>query len=103
MLMSLTWREPGTDGQGPFSPLPEDTEDWVDTEFWVRHCEGFRVDSHRRRLGVVECVAAEDAMDGTEVVAVRTGGLRLRRMMVALDDIVEVRPSECRLIVLDPR
>jgi len=24
--MSLTWREPGTDGQGPFSPLPEDTE-----------------------------------------------------------------------------
>jgi len=97
ILMSLTWREPVTDGQGPFSPLPEDTE------YWVRHCEGFRVDSHRRRLGVVECVAAEDAMDGTEVVAVRTGGLRSRRMMVALDDIVEVRPSECRLIVLDPR
>jgi len=24
-------------------------------------------------------------------------------VMVALDDIVEVRPSECRLIVLDPR
>ena len=97
MLMSLTWREPGADGQVPFSALPEDTE------YWVRHCEGFRVDSPRRRLGVVECVAAEDAMDGTEVVAVRTGGLRSRRVMVALDDIVEVRPSECRLIVLDPR
>ena len=26
MLMALTWREPGTDGQGPFSPLPQDTE-----------------------------------------------------------------------------
>jgi len=24
-------------------------------------------------------------------------------VMVGLDDIVEVRPSECRLIVLDPR
>ena len=61
------------------------------------------MDSHRRRLGVVECVAAEGAMDGAEAVAVRTGGLRSPRVMVALDDIVEVRPSECRLIVLDPR
>ncbi len=97
MLMSLTWREPGAAGQAPFSPLPEDTE------YWLRHCEGFRVDSGRRRLGVVECVAAEDAMDGAEVVAVRTGGFRSRRVMVALDDVVEVRPSECRLIVLGPR
>ena len=97
MLMSLTWREPGADGQEPFSPLPEDTE------YWVRHCEGFRVDSPRRRLGVVERVAAEDAMDGAEVVAVRTRGLRSRTLTVALEDIVEVRPSECRLIVLDPR
>jgi hypothetical protein len=97
MLMSLTWREAGVDEQGPFSPLPQDTE------YWLRHCEGFRVDSSRRRLGVVECVAAEDSMEGTEVVAVRTGGFRSRRMMVALDDVVEVRPSECRLIVLDRR
>ena len=97
MLMSLTWREPGAAGEERFSPLPEDTG------YWVRHCEGFRVDSPRRRLGVVECAAAEDAMGGAEAVAVRTGGLRSRRVMVALDDIVEVRPSECRLIVLDPR
>jgi hypothetical protein len=97
MLMALTWREPGVDGQGPSSPLPGDTE------YWLRHCEGFRVESPRRRLGVVECVAAEDALEGAEVVAVRTGGFRSRRVMVALDDVIEVRPSECRLIVLDPR
>jgi len=97
MLMSLTWRDPDAGGEGPFSPLPEDTG------YWLRHCEGFRVDSGRRRLGVVECVAAGDAMDGAEVVAVRTGGLRSRRVLVALDDVVEVRPSECRLIVLGPR
>ena len=96
MLMSLTWREPGTEGRGPFSPLPGDTD------YWLRHCEGFRVESDRRRLGVVECVAADDALEGADVVAVRTGGLRSRRVMVALDDVVEVRPSECRLIVLDP-
>jgi hypothetical protein len=97
MLMALTWRDPEASVRGPFSPLPEDTG------YWLRHCEGFRVDSGRRRLGVVECVAAEDAMDGAEVVAVRTGGLRSRRVLVALDDVVEVRPSECRLIVLSPR
>jgi hypothetical protein len=97
MLMSLTWREPGAEGEGPFSPLPGDTE------YWLRHCEGFRVESPRRRLGVVEFVAAEDALEGAEVVAVRTGGFRSRRVMVALDDVIEVRPSECRLIVLDPR
>jgi hypothetical protein len=97
ILMSLTWREPGVDDQGPFSPLPQDTE------YWLRHCEGFQVDSSSRRLGVVECVPAEDALDGVEVVAVRTRGFRSRRMMVALDDVVEVRPSECRLIVLDRR
>ncbi len=96
-LMSLTWREPGVGGQGPFSPLPQDTD------YWLRHCEGFRVESSRRRLGVVECVPAADALDGAEVVAVRTRGLRSRTMMVALDDVVEVRPSECRLIVLDRR
>ena len=83
-------------GQDALSPLPEDTG------YWLRHCEGFRVDSSRRRLGV-ECVAAEDAMEGAGVVAVRTGGFRSRRVMVALDDVVEVRPSECRLIVLDRR
>ena len=97
ILMSLTWRGPGADGGGPFSPLPEDTE------YWLRHCEGFQVDSSRRRLGVVECVPAHDTLDGVEVVAVRTRGWRSRRMMVALDDVVEVRPSECRLIVLDRR
>jgi hypothetical protein len=97
ILMSLTWRERGGEGQGPFSPLPQDTG------YWLRHCEGFQVDSSRRRLGVVECVPGEDALDGAEVVAVRTRGLRSRRMMVALDDVVEVRPSECRLIVLDRR
>jgi hypothetical protein len=97
MLMALTWRDPEASVRGPFSPLPEDTG------YWLRHCEGFRVDSGRRRLGVVECVAAEDAMDGAEVVAVRTGGLRSRRVLVALHDVVEVRPSECRLIVFSPR
>jgi len=97
MLMSLTWRDPGMAGQDALSPLPEDTG------YWLRHCEGFRVDSSRRRLGVVEGVAAEDAMEGAGVVAVRTGGFRSRRVMVALDDVVEVRPSECRLIVLDRR
>ena len=97
MLMSLTSRVRAGDGGEPFASLPEDTG------YWLRHCEGFRVESGRRRLGVVECVAAGDAMDGAEVVTVRTGVLRSRRLTVALDDVVEVRPSECRLIVLDPR
>src|SRR4051794_40152848 len=97
MLMSLTWRDPGMAGQDAPSPLPEDTG------YWLRPCEGLRVDSSRRRLGVVGGVGAEDAMEGAGVVAVRTGGFRSRRVMVALDDVVEVRPSECRLIVLDRR
>jgi hypothetical protein len=97
MLMSLTWRDPAAADQDALSPLPEDTG------YWLRHCEGFRVDSTRRRLGVVECVAAEETMEGAGIVAVRTGGFRSRRVMVPLEDVVEVRPSECRLIVLDRR
>jgi len=93
LMLALTNRTPEPPAGGPGTPWP------LDEDYWLRHCEGFRVDSGAGRLGVVESVGPGARADRPDVVAVRSGGLRPRTTIVSVGDIVEVRPAERRLII----
>jgi hypothetical protein len=70
-----------------------------DRNYWLARCEGFEVYAGRTRLGVVESLRFERHTDRPDSVVVRSGLLRLRRTVVAVDDVVEILPRRKRLLL----
>lgn len=93
VMLALTQRRAASVIGDPHTPWP------IDEDYWLRHCEGFRVDDDGKRLGVVECVAFRSRADVPDVILVRSGRLHLHVAAVAVSDVVEVRPAERRLVV----
>ena len=59
-------------------------------EYWLGHCEGFRVEDDTRRLGIVdEVVGAEDE---PEALVVRGGLFANRVHTVPVGDVLEIEP-----------
>lgn len=77
----------------PGSPWP------VDENYWLGHCEGFRVDSPGGRLGIVEHVVYGSRVDRPDLVAVSRGVWRVRTAEVPVADVVEVLPAQERLVL----
>lgn len=71
----------------------------ADENYWLGHCEGFWVDRPDGRLGVVEHVVYRSRVDRPDAVAVRRGLWRSQTVTVPVADVVEVRPSQSRLVV----
>jgi hypothetical protein len=67
--------------------------------YWLRRCHGFRVESDRGRIGVVEDVlyGAEPARPAALVV--RRGVLRQRVDVIPLEDVEAIYPRLERLVV----
>jgi hypothetical protein len=64
----------------------------IDTEYWLRSCEGFDVWGPGGRVGIVEQVRERDL-----VVA---AGLFRRRVLVApLSSVIEIEPKRMRLVL----
>lgn len=93
VMLALTQRRAASVLGDPHTPWP------IDEDYWLRHCEGFQVDDDGRRLGVVECVAYRSRADVPDVILVRSGRLHLHVAVVAVRDVVEIRPAERRLVV----
>jgi hypothetical protein len=89
LLLALTTREPEL---GSGSPP-------VDEEYWLSHCEGFRVDGPEGRLGVVDHLVYRSRADRPDIVAVTSGMWRARTAEVLVSDVVEVWPAQARLVV----
>lgn len=64
-----------------------------------RHYRGFRVYSHDGNVGYVEDVLFGHDRERPLALAVRSGLFHSRIELVAFDDIVEILPSERRLVV----
>jgi hypothetical protein len=66
-------------------------------DYWLGHCEGFRVVGPQGRIGLVEAVLGEE--DEPEALVVRTGlfGTRASVLPVADVDFVEPR-AECVVV-----
>ena len=68
-------------------------------DYWLGHCEGFRVQSPEGEVGVVESVVyAADAGRPT-YLAVTGGWLRLRTALVPCSEVVSIDARQTRLDV----
>lgn len=75
----------------------------ADAEYWLGHCEGFRVEGAVGSVGMVEYVVVDPLVDGPSLVVVRQDGLKRHRTVdIPVDDVVEIRPAERRLVLGSP-
>jgi hypothetical protein len=68
-------------------------------DYWLRRCEGFRVDSPDGRVGFVEEVRYESRLDRPDVIAVRVGLLARLLLIVPVGEIAEILPGDERIVL----
>jgi hypothetical protein len=66
--------------------------------YWLRTCEGFRVDSTSGRVGVVEEVRVSSSKE-PEALAVRAGIFRMRLVIVPVSQVERVVPARKRVLL----
>lgn len=88
--MSVFVRKP-THGAGSFDEELGGREPF-DRDYWLSHCEGFRVDFVDGVHGFVEEVRHALDPDRAPVLAVRVGRLGRRVVLVPVDDVAFVVP-----------
>lgn len=67
-------------------------------EYWLRHCEAYRVETPGGRLGFVETVFFSQD-DEPAAIAVRTGGAETQIVLVSVEAVEQIRP-DCETVVL---
>ena len=72
-----------------------------DRDYWLSHCEGFRVDTAHGRLGFVEEVRGGDDRYG-DVLAVRVGLLGRRIVLVPATEVDAIVPRAERIWLHSP-
>ena len=70
-----------------------------DRDYWLRRCEGFRVDSRTGRVGTVEELRFGSNAERPDSLAVRTGWLRRRLIVVPIEQVGEIVPRQERIIL----
>jgi hypothetical protein len=68
-------------------------------DYWLGRCQGFRVDSQHRRVGVVEEVRYTSRCDRPDVIAVRPRRLRGLLFIVPVEEVAKIFPGR-ELVVL---
>ena len=68
-----------------------------ETDDWLCRCEGFEVDSPEGRLGIVEWVVFRSRHDRPDALAVQTGHVLHRSVLIAVADVESVLPEEARI------
>jgi hypothetical protein len=68
-------------------------------DYWLRRCEGFRVDSPQGRVGFVEEVRYASRLDRPDLIAVRAGLLGRLLLIVPVGEIAEILASEERIVL----
>ena len=71
----------------------------VAAAYWLRHCDGFRVDGPNGRIGVVDHVEQGGEADVPDIMAVASGLWRIRLSRIPLADVVQVDPGRRRVVV----
>jgi hypothetical protein len=65
--------------------------------YWLRRCQGFRVDSEGSRIGIVEDVLYGAEYDRPSALLVRPGIFKRRLEAISLEDVEAIYPREQRL------
>jgi hypothetical protein len=80
-------------------PAPSVTSP-LEREYWLGHCDGFRVDGRRGRIGVVEEV--RPAKGGDTLLVIRLGMLGLKSVAISTREVFEIVPRDRRLWLRTP-
>jgi hypothetical protein len=72
-------------------------EELFDRDYWLTHCEGYRVDTGRGRLGFVETVILGENPPDDTCLAVRAGWLGRRVVLVPLSSVAFIVPQAERI------
>lgn len=76
----------------------------VDPEYWLAHCEGYRVESPGGRVGIVEDVRHAEGAERAESLAVLAGMFGRRRLIIDVRDVSAIVPYEqCVLLKADAK
>lgn len=81
------------------SPGPGPARSSYDREYWLRRCEGFRVDSPGGRVGTVAELRFRSNAERPDALAVRTGWLRRRLLLVPVEQVEHVLPRQERIVL----
>jgi hypothetical protein len=73
--------------------------DGVEDDYWLSHCEGYRVESSGGRIGLVEEVRRAADNGQAESLAVLAGIRGLRRLVIPVSEIALVVPHDERLVL----
>lgn len=65
-----------------------------DRDYWLCRCEGFRVESGRSRVGVIEEVRYRRFHDRPDELVVRGGLFGTRVALVPIEDVLEIVPRQ---------
>jgi hypothetical protein len=68
-------------------------------DYWLGRCLGYRVDAAEKTLGHVESLRFERRHDLPDALVVSGGRLRRRRRTIRVDDIAEIDPRACRIVL----
>jgi hypothetical protein len=69
----------------------------LDHEYWLSHCEGYRVDKPGGRIGLVEEVRHAPDDGRAESLAVLVGMLGRRRLIVSVSEVDAIVPHAERI------
>jgi len=83
----------------PPSQAPEAT---FDRDYWVGNCQGYRVDGHAGRIGVVEEVQPDPTQPSRNFLSIRAGLLGRRIIVLSSDEIEFIVPRAERIWLRTP-
>jgi hypothetical protein len=84
------------DGTSATSPLVEKVVGADQRRYWIRNCQGFRVEQGRKKVGVVDDVLFGRQSEPATLL-VRTGVFRLGLRAIPVDDIDTIDPRALRI------
>jgi hypothetical protein len=70
----------------------------LDREYWLEHCEGYRVESPGGCVGLVEEVRGGE-QGGTRSLAVLAGMRGLRRLIIPISEVDDIVPRAQRIVL----
>jgi hypothetical protein len=85
----------------PLRRAAQDGQTHFDRDYWLAHCEGYRVDATGGRLGFVEAVRADNSGEGP-LLSVRAGKLGRRLLFVPASQVTLIVPRLERIWLSTP-
>jgi hypothetical protein len=83
-------------------PSNDPTRSSYDRGYWLRRCEGFLVQTPTKRIGRVTGIRYAETTNEPDALEVRAGFFGRTRLLISVDDVVDIDPEQERLTLDDP-